>query len=209
MKSPHSFSQNRGQSLIEVAIAFAIGGILIGSATIAIVAIFRSETSSQRLRASSQFNYTLLFEVRSLVSADWNAFSVLPRGSGSHFHVTTTGALISIVPGDAVVVDDTVSYSVYFYVDDVSRDSAGNVVASGGTNDPLTMRITAVTEWLAGGDLRSSEVRDYVTRWRNTVFQQSDWSGAQEEGPLTDPGDGFSSSMGLMMSTGAIRIEGL
>lgn len=92
--------------------------------------------------------------------------------------------------GETVTVDGTV-YTRYFYVEDVKRMKCGieNITISIGTpcsspgspgnaDDPSTQKVTVVTSWPSGGNV--TLVR-YLTRNRNQVIVQTDWSG----GPTT------------------------
>ncbi|HMB17617.1 MAG TPA: hypothetical protein VKO61_01765, partial [Candidatus Paceibacterota bacterium] len=56
----------------------------------------------------------------------------------------------------------------------------------------------------------SFSLPEYITRWKNDVFTQSDWSGGEGlDGPVSDYTDSFSSSTGINYSDlGEIKIEG-
>lgn len=102
-------------------------------------------------------------------------------------------------------------FTRYLNVENVSRDSSGDIVTSGGNDDPSTQKITTYVEW-PGVESAVGQVKivDYITRWSNRVFNQTDWSGGSgEEGPVTDPGSKYSSSTGVSSQVGSIKIEGL
>jgi concanavalin A-like lectin/glucanase superfamily protein len=101
----------------------------------------------------------------------------------------------------------TVTYSRYFYLSDVSRDTAGNIVSSGGKYDPSTKLVTVVYSW-SGGPV--STMSTYVVRGRNNVFSQTDWSGGPgETGPITSTNSQFASSTNIdyQTSTGSIYVS--
>ncbi len=102
-------------------------------------------------------------------------------------------------------------FSRYFYVDNAQRNSSGDIVSAGGTNDPSTQKVTVVAEWLNASNTTSTVgLTDYLTRWKNRVFQQTDWSGGVNSGEVvSDPGNKYASSTEISTSTGAIRIKGL
>lgn len=64
-------------------------------------------------------------------------------------------------------------YTRSFKIENVFRQD-GNIVSSGGTEDPSTQKITATVSW---GDNLSLSISEYITRNRNDVTQESDWSG--------------------------------
>ena len=76
------------------------------------------------------------------------------------------------------ILNNGVSYQRYFYVNNVYRDSNGNVTstASGNFNDPSTKQITVVVNGVASSTPLS--LIAYVTRNNGTnVFDQKNWSG--------------------------------
>jgi len=99
----------------------------------------------------------------------------------------------------------------YLNIENVNRDSGGDIVASGGDDDPSTQKITTYVEWTGvGSAVGQIKIVDYITRWSNRVFNQTDWSGGSgEEGPLTNPGSKYSSATSVSNPVGSIRIEGL
>jgi len=111
----------------------------------------------------------------------------------------------------------------YFYVENVSRELCGvgditseatttcssGAGSAGAANDPSTQKITVSISWPQGGLVSKTE---YLTRTRNNVFVQTDWSGgAGQEGPITSANNQFSSStrVDYSTSTGSIRMQGL
>ena len=89
-------------------------------------------------------------------------------------------------------------YTRYFYASNVSRDTNGNVVTSGGTDDPSTQQITAVTTRPDGG---VTQFNEYLTRSPNAAFTQSSWSGGSgQDGPIISPTNTYSTSTGIVLS---------
>ncbi len=113
----------------------------------------------------------------------------------------------------------------YFYVDNVCRSissSSTSPIASstpnpsctaGYFNDPSTQKITAVTEWDAAGKTSNFNLTDYVTRWANFVFDQSDWSGgANQNGVFSAPSNQYASGTNVTATAtpfGSIQIQSL
>lgn len=96
-----------------------------------------------------------------------------------------------------------------FYVDDVYRDSGGNIVTVGGGLDPSTKKITVEYYW---GQIIPKTLSIYLTRSADTSLWQTDWSaGATASGTTSVIGNRFttSSNIDYTTSTGAIRIFSL
>jgi hypothetical protein len=107
----------------------------------------------------------------------------------------------------------------YFSVENVCRTNDSNSTISGtapcggGTvDDPSTQKVTTSIEWTTNGSLSQAILNDYLTRWKNSVFWQTDWSAGQNQsGPLTKPNNQYASSTNIDNTTkpGSIRINGL
>ena len=102
-----------------------------------------------------------------------------------------------------------------FYVEDVCRTNDSNYEIagtkpcdSGEVEDPSTVKITVLVTWES--DDAEFIVEDYITRWRNRTFPQTDWSGGSgSDGPFTNPTNTYSTSTNISTSTGGIQIEGI
>ena len=93
----------------------------------------------------------------------------------------------------------------YFYVENVNRDANGNIVSSGGTEDPSTQKITVTVTW--PGTTTGISFSEYVTRTGSSVFRQTDWSGGDgQEGPITTVNDKFATSSDIGYLSGAISV---
>ena len=74
-------------------------------------------------------------------------------------------------------------YTRYFYIDNVSRDISGNIVTTGGEDDPATQKITVGVDWEGGRNMRLVE---YTTRNNPQNYMQTDWTGGSGvAGPVT------------------------
>lgn len=105
----------------------------------------------------------------------------------------------------------------YFYVENVCRsNNASSSItgvspcADGSIDDPSTQKSTINVTWPTSLSEGSVVFYDYITRWKNSVFQQTDWSGGSgTDGPFTEPSSGFSTSSNVDVDSGSIRIHGL
>ncbi len=106
----------------------------------------------------------------------------------------------------------------YFYVENACRtnDASSSIsgvspCAVGSADDPSTQKISAITEWTTPtGANPQVLLSDYVTRWKNSVFQQNDWSGGPNATGVTiNPTNLFSSSTNVNFSGKSLRIQGL
>ncbi|MEK7464661.1 MAG: LamG-like jellyroll fold domain-containing protein [Patescibacteria group bacterium] len=117
----------------------------------------------------------------------------------------------ALTPAEILTLYNNIPFTRYFHVENVTRDSSGDIAS--GNDDPATQKITAYAEWAGQGALFSQlKVLDYITRWQNSTFNQSDWSGGSgESGVLTQPSNKYTSSSNIDATStyGSIKILGL
>ena len=113
---------------------------------------------------------------------------------------------------------NSTAFNRYFYIENVCRTNDANYelagVApcdSGSIDDPSTQRITGVVEWSGKDKISNFSLIRYLTRWRNDVFHQTDWSGGSgQEGPVEKSSDRYASSTDIDFSSlGEIKIKGI
>lgn len=108
----------------------------------------------------------------------------------------------------------------YFYVDDICRadDAVGDISTTttpceaGTVDDPLTQKVTAITQWFSGAGTDQINLARYITRWGNFSIHQTDWSGGSgEEGPLTSPNSEYYSGSNITSTStyGSVQIQNL
>lgn len=195
-----------GQSLIEILIATVVGVIMVLAATTLIAPALRSNTQVNRIQVAAALGKELLENVRVFAEANWYNISSLSTSSANQYHLSSSSPFMSIVGIESVVVSTT-TYTRYFYVDEVMRDSGGSIVSVGGTNDLSTKKVSVAYYWPQG---TTTAVSTYLTRTRNEVFIQTDWSaGPGQEGPVSSTNSRFSTSSNIhyTTTTGSILIN--
>lgn len=108
-------------------------------------------------------------------------------------------------------------FSRYFTVENVCRTNDASSTVSGVTpcgsgslEDPSTQKVSSVVEWIASTGATNLTLVDYITRWKNAIFQQTDWSGGSGDDAIyTEPGSGYSSSTNIDGGSGLIRLHGI
>lgn len=89
-----------------------------------------------------------------------------------------------------------------------SGGTTGSCVASGGAYDPSTLKLSTIANWSTGATTTSLTLTDYLTRWKNAVFYQNNWSGGATGGTYTDTGNTYTTSTNIT-ATSSIRIQGI
>ncbi|PIR88537.1 MAG: hypothetical protein COU09_01660 [Candidatus Harrisonbacteria bacterium CG10_big_fil_rev_8_21_14_0_10_44_23] len=199
--------KNRGQSLIEVVIGVGLSSIFIAGAVGAIVLSLRVGNDNQFSQIASELNHKIAEEIVAISRNDWN--DVRDLSTSTPYHTTSSGSFYAVVSGTTTVQVDQYSFEQSFILDDVYRDGENNVVASGGSWDPATKKITLTTAWDQDGNSGSLSFVRYITSYGNAVFHQTDWSGgADQPGPITTVNNLFATSTNINFSvSGEIFIE--
>ncbi len=217
-------SHIKGQSLVEVLIAISVGAILIGGAAAVIVPVIRSNFETRTIQIAGSLAQEYLDNLQSMAESNWYNIYNPPasKGSGSQFYLTASSTTFVISSGSTSTIVEGKSYTRYFSIENVSRNScgAGDITTDaittcssgpgslGVADDPSTQKITVTVNWEGG---RSITKVQYFTRSRNKVFVQSDWSGgAGQEGPITSENNKFATSTDVNYSgtSGSIKIQG-
>src|ERR1700730_11433394 len=145
----------KGQSIIELLVAVAVGALLVVGAVSIIAPVLRENTQAGQLQAAAALGKELADNVRVWTDADWHQISNLATSSVNTYYLSTASSPFSAVPGSEGVTLGGGVYIRYFYLGDVQRDGSGNIVANGGSNDPSTKQITIQYGTGGGGSMGS------------------------------------------------------
>ncbi len=177
MEQLHRYN-NQGQLLVELLVALAVAAILIPAIITGFIATRQGVSQArQRLEATA-----LAREASDAVlivrDAGWSNVAI-----PGIYHPVVTGATWTLASGSAVVN----GYTESLVISDVSRDTSGAIVTTGGTVDPSTKKITATVSW--GLPIVSSVVESfYITRLTNLSWIQTtqvDFDGGTKNGVIT------------------------
>ena len=107
-------------------------------------------------------------------------------------------------------------FTRYFSVENTCRSTEatstiGTTPCSiGYFEDPSTQKVTANVRWQTTQTIAELKIIDFLTRWKNEVFHQQDWSGGSGyEGPFTVPNNKFATSTSNINidSQGSIKVQ--
>lgn len=203
-----SFSQQRGQSLIEALIAAGIGVIMIAAAAAILVSVVQSSAEAKRRQVATALAKELLENIQVVADQDWHTIDTLVTGSTNHYFITS--APTAIVSGEENIEVSSIVHTRYFYLEDTGRDALGAILDSGGINDPSTKKVTVAYSWTRGG---AGTLSRYIVRSRNAVSMQQNWSGGPESGdPVLFGSSTYTryatSAEVIITATGSIMLQG-
>jgi len=203
---PQKFKNQKGQLLLEVLFVTAAAALVVSISAQMISVSLKSGSVSMERQVSESLKEEAFEAVRAAAMEKWQNLYLLNKGSANHYHPVQALNKWTLVSGDEIVVSDGVSYTRYFYVDNVSRDlSTRNIetIYNGTHDDPSTQKIT-VSVTSNGSSADSSE---FLERWRNKVCSQTSWSGVNL-GPTNCPSTNYGTSTNIDFSTaGSLKLS--
>lgn len=206
--------KKNGQSLIELILAIALGVIFIGVAAMVIAPILKINTETNEAKVGGAWARELLENARTWTENDWHNLDGLSRGAPNYFYLSTSTTDFASSSGVESLIIGTTTYNRYFYIEDVCRDG-GDVYSikesCGGFDpiDPSVIKIILRYSW--SPEYATKTFSTLVTRFRNKVTAQTDWSLGPDVNGTTTITTGFatSSAIDATSTPGSIKIEGI
>ena len=196
----------RGQSLVELLVAVAIGTILIGGSVTLMGVSLKSYAGIRKHFQANVLIRQATEIIQSLARSNWH--SVYDLTKASDYKVDLSGNTWIISSGQETGAVNDIPYKRYFRVYNVSRDESGNM-AETGDDDPSTQKITIFLEY-GNNYLSSSTLSFFLTRSENNkTLHQTDWSGGSgQTGPISNAGNKFDtfSNIDYASTTGQITM---
>lgn len=172
----------KSQALLELLLAIFIFAIVAASLTKAIGGILFANQNLREVSDASLLLAETQEQLKVISDQDWHSLYNLTKGpcadSSCHYHIVKNGNQWQVQSGEETVNLGGLTYTRYFVVYNVQRDASGNIVESGGNDDPLTQKVVVFVK--RGNFLKTNT--KYISRCHYDVFPQRDWSG----GPVGD-----------------------
>ena len=199
--------ERRGQSLIEILVASAVGALFVIAAATLITPALRANTQAFRAQTGAALGRELLANVRVWSEGSWNNIWNLARCPSNHYYLNTAASPFASSSGDESITVATTTYKRYFCITNVTRDSGDLITTGAGFNDPSTLEVDVFYSWPKSA---TASISMYLTRNRSNSFVQTDWSGGPgQAGPATTTNNKFATSTKIDYTTtpGSISIS--
>ena len=151
-----------GFGLVEVLVVAVIVGLVItGLVTLANFSLSVSVRLKNNVIATDLATEAIE-ATKAVRNENWNNISVLTLGSP--YHPIKAGTPLNwTLANDSEVINN---FSRQIVASAVNRDNDDDIVASGGTLDPDTKKITATISWNERGQDYQITLVDYLANWR-------------------------------------------
>lgn len=153
-----------GFSVIEILLAAALFLIFSSGAVGIIIHGHRMNLLGEQQAVATQFANEGIEAIRSIKNQNFSTLSNSYCATGSG--IQKSGLVWALEATGTSDTFDTI-YNRVIKICDVQRDASGNIVASGGTNDPYLKKVTSTVFWNAGTTRADSVILStYYTNWK-------------------------------------------
>lgn len=191
-----------GQSLVELLVGIGFGVLFIAGSVAVIVPALKANTNTQTIQANAQLGNQVLNNVNAWAAGNWAGVLALATGTANTYYLNVATSSFTVSTGSEPVFLANATYTIYFYLNDVYRDSGGNVTTTITANnyDPSTKQATIV--------VNSSTYTLYLTRHTSNAFSQTSWAGGSgQNNPITLTTSTYATSTNITISsTGTIQL---
>jgi Tfp pilus assembly protein PilV len=151
-----------GFSVVEVIIAGALFSVFATGVVIAVISGLNLNRSGDERTIAGQFAAEGMEAVRSIKNQNFASLVV-----GGPMGIATSGGIWTFTgTGDNFAN----KYNRAITIADVQRDALGNIVASGGTPDADTKKVTVSVTWQAGANRNlDATLVTYFTNWKGIL----------------------------------------
>jgi prepilin-type N-terminal cleavage/methylation domain-containing protein len=157
-----SKKNNKGVGLLEILIVVAIIGV--GFLAVISFLLFSRGVTFQVARNTVAVNLAEegIEAVRGLRDESWST-NINSLTSGTDYYPVVSGDKWSLSTTDPGPIENLFTRTLT--VEAVSRDAASGDIASGGTSDPNTKKVTAKVAWLESGRNNEVVLTTYITNF--------------------------------------------
>lgn len=193
----------KGALLIEILLAVTVGAMIIGAVSGLVYVSSKSGQNSGAKSASIALAEEALEAMQSISETDWHSVYLPPtgdsnsgKGDAKDYFLYKNGAAWALsedsVYGNITMADGSV-YARKIHIDNVNRrktedrkicTAAEGCLDGEYDEDSSTQKIKIVVSKNGSAD---TSLEEYFTRWKNSTFSQSDWSGGSGQADFSDP----------------------
>lgn len=169
-----------GQMLAEILVAMLIAGIIIGGISATVGSSVMTGDKVRQMTSAVTLIQETIEGVKVITESNWINLYCLPagscpaqKGSSNHYFLNYASGTWQIQRGENNKTMEETNYYYYFTIENVNRDSSGNITTTGGTEDPSTQKITATVYWDPNNSISMVE---YLMRTTSNYFSDYNWN---------------------------------
>jgi|SRR5579872_6270737 len=158
------FLEQKGFSVVEIILASALFLIFSGASIIVVLQGFDADRTATDAIVANEYAIEGIEAVRSIRDQS-SGYSNLAAKTGANGVAPVSS--VWAFSGGSNQFGPNGMYTRVITISTVNRDGSGNIVSSGGSTDPNTMKVTSTVTWNVSPTRHDSVVQTtYLTNWR-------------------------------------------
>lgn len=153
----------KGFGLIEIIVVVSIGIITFLSIENFLNFSLRTAKDDTAQMEAVFLARASLEQARSVRDENWTNLSSLTLGSNYSFAENALSPVGWMTQSGSVAVG---KYTVWFNLSSVQRDASSDIVTSGGTVDPNTLKVDSYVSWPSSGGTKQISLTEYLTNFK-------------------------------------------
>jgi hypothetical protein len=159
------FPIQSGFSVVEIILASALFLIFSGGSIVVVLQGFDANRTGTEVVVANQYAIEGIEAVRSIRNQSYA--NLVASGSAGLTRVASGPAFVWTFSGTNNKFGPNNKYTRVISISSVNRDASGNIVSSGGSLDPNTMKATSTVTWNVTPTRHDTVVQtSYFTNWR-------------------------------------------
>lgn len=147
----------KGFTIIEILVAITVLGLIsTGFFTLFNFSLRANSQNEKEIEALNLAKENLEI-IRALRNESWNYLTNLTMGA-NYYPIKNESGQWALIQG----IENKNGFNKSIIVENVERDASDNIVASGGTNDLNTKKITSIVSWTDKNIILTA----YLTNWK-------------------------------------------
>lgn len=163
MRHKNNIAYTKGQSLVEILLVIGLMAVLLPAITVGIVASREGKAQKKERIAATTLMKETVEAVRSVREIGWTSFAI-----NGTFHPVANGSSWILSSG----ADSINGFTRAIDISNVSRDSSGTIVSTGGALDPSTKKVITTIAWNTPFP-SSVQSTIYLTRTENLLYTET------------------------------------
>lgn len=209
---------SEGFLLLEILLVIGILAAIVSLGSQLFMVSSKSNQSTEEKNVAQGLAEEELEAVRSVAMENWLKIYQPPDGSGdpggskgvaNFYHPVQMATGWDLASGPESISLNGKTYNRYFTIENISRDAVSRHIDQlyyPANDDPSTQKITAYVYSPDGSPISISE---FITRWKNKICVQNDWSGGVTSATSTCSTNMISAvDPNLVVSSGTIKLVG-
>jgi len=200
----------RGQLLIETIISLGVLAVILVAITPLFMVGTKGPEEAWKKEAAENLAKESFAGIKALKEEDWNniyrPLGTANKGENNPYHLATGAGEWVLAAGSQTVALNGTNFNISIIINNISRtglNGAGEIeqVFNPAREDPSTQKVTIEASWENRPPMKLEE---YLGRWQNDIWEQTDWYGGAGQVNWSPGSNKFFSSSQIDNTTASV-----